>query len=76
EVLVEGLSRETDLLLEGRAWYQAPEIDGCIYINAGVCNPGDLVAVRITEAHTYDLVGEIAAGEEAQPTEVILPPPD
>ena len=64
-VLVEGLSRETDLLLEGRAWYQAPEIDGCVYINAGVCNPGDLVAVRITEAHTYDLVGEIVEREEA-----------
>ncbi|MHB8149382.1 MAG: 30S ribosomal protein S12 methylthiotransferase RimO [Desulfobulbia bacterium] len=59
EVLVEGWSRETDLLLEGRTRFQAPEIDGCVYINAGVANPGDIVEVLITEAHPYDLVGEI-----------------
>jgi ribosomal protein S12 methylthiotransferase len=58
-VLVEGLSRETDLLLEGRTRYQAPEVDGCVYINEGSANPGDIVTVRITEAHTYDLVGRI-----------------
>jgi ribosomal protein S12 methylthiotransferase len=58
-VLVEGLSRETDLLLEGRTRYQAPEVDGCVYINAGVANPGDIVPVHITEAHVYDLIGEI-----------------
>lgn len=60
-VLVEGLSRETDLLLEGRTRFQAPDIDGCVYINDGMANPGDIVQVRITEAHTYDLVGEIIA---------------
>ena len=58
-VLVEGLSRETDLLLEGRTVYQAPEIDGCVYITDGVASPGDIVQVRITEAQVYDLVGEI-----------------
>ncbi len=61
EVLVEGISGETDLLLEGRSRYQAPEVDGTIYIADGVCAPGDLVKVRITEAHTYDLVGEIVS---------------
>ncbi|OGQ87644.1 MAG: ribosomal protein S12 methylthiotransferase RimO [Deltaproteobacteria bacterium RIFOXYD12_FULL_56_24] len=61
KVLVEGLSRETDLLLEGRTRFQAPEIDGCVYINAGVGNPGEIVDVLITEAHPYDLVGEIIA---------------
>lgn len=58
-VLVEGLSRETDLLLEGRTVYQAPEVDGCVYINDGTANPGDIVQVRITEAQIYDLVGGI-----------------
>ncbi len=61
-VLVEGLSSETDLLLEGRTVYQAPEIDGCVYITAGIANPGDIVQVRITEAQIYDLVGEIVEG--------------
>lgn len=61
-VLVEGLSAETDLLLEGRTRYQAPDIDGCVYITDGTANPGDIVSVHITEAHTYDLVGEILNG--------------
>ncbi|MEN8200845.1 MAG: radical SAM protein, partial [Thermodesulfobacteriota bacterium] len=58
-VLVDGLSRETDLLLEGRTVYQAPDIDGCVYINDGVANPGDIVQVHITEAQVYDLVGGV-----------------
>lgn len=58
-VLVEGLSQETDLLLEGRTVYQAPDIDGCVYINDGTASPGDIVQVLITEAQIYDLVGGI-----------------
>lgn len=58
-VLIEGLSKETDLLLEGRTRFQAPEVDGCTYINDGIAYPGDIVDVRITEAQVYDLVGEI-----------------
>lgn len=58
-VLIEGLSRETDLLLEGRTRYQAPEVDGCVYINDGVANAGDIVQVRIIETQVYDLIGEI-----------------
>ncbi|EKD36875.1 MAG: hypothetical protein ACD_75C01345G0002 [uncultured bacterium] len=61
-VLIEGLSKETDLLLEGRTRFQAPEVDGCTYINDGTANPGDIVEVRITEAQVYDLVGEIVRG--------------
>lgn len=63
-VLIEGVSRESDLLLEGRSRFQAPDIDGCVYITAGEVRPGDIVPVRITEAHTYDLVGEVINGEE------------
>lgn len=58
-VLVEGVSGETELLLEGRTRYQAPDIDGCVYITDGHANAGDIVQVRITEAQVYDLVGEI-----------------
>lgn len=60
KVLVEGLSKESDLLLEGRTRYQAPDdIDGCVYITTGTVEPGALVDVTVTEAHTYDLVGEL-----------------
>jgi ribosomal protein S12 methylthiotransferase len=58
-VLVEGESEESELLLEGRTTFQAPEIDGCVYITAGTVNAGDIVQVLITEAHSYDLVGEV-----------------
>lgn len=59
QVLVEGVSRETDLLLEGRTRFQAPDIDGCVLINDGQANAGDLVKVEISETQTYDLVGAI-----------------
>ena len=61
EVLVEGPSEETPLLLEGRHEGLAPEIDGVVYINDGSANPGDLVKVEITDAATYDLVGHIVS---------------
>jgi len=59
EVLVDGPSRETDLLLEGRTEGQAPEIDGVVYINDGVASAGDFVKVEITQAGEHDLVGHI-----------------
>jgi ribosomal protein S12 methylthiotransferase len=62
-VLLEGKSKESDLLLEGRMESQAPEIDGSVLINDvpdGVePQPGDFVTVEITEAHEYDLIGRV-----------------
>lgn len=60
-VLVEGLSDETDLLLQGRTQGQAPEIDGVVYINDAPDNigRGQLRRVRITEAGAHDLVGHV-----------------
>lgn len=61
EVLVDGVSEETDLLLVGRHAGQAPDIDGVTYINDGEASPGDLVRVRIDQAGDYDLVGGIVS---------------
>lgn len=62
-VLFEGESKESELLWQGRVEGQAPDIDGCVLINDvpdGLMPlPGDVVNVRLTEAHEYDLVGEI-----------------
>ena len=60
-VLVDGPSKETDLLIEGRAYFQAPEIDGVVYIAEGEARPGSFVDVEVTEAHPYDLVGRVVA---------------
>lgn len=62
DVLVEGTCEETDLLLCGRTGFQAPEIDGVTYINDGTAMPGQIVQVRISESHTYDLVGKVVSG--------------
>lgn len=61
QVIVEGLSDETDLLLKGRSSRQAPDIDGQVYITAGSANVGDIVTLRITDSSDYDLIGEIVA---------------
>jgi ribosomal protein S12 methylthiotransferase len=62
-VLFEGPAKESDLLWQGRLETQAPDIDGCVLINDAPENfspvPGDFVNVLITEAHEYDLVGQI-----------------
>ncbi len=62
-VLFEGYSQESDLLFQGRLEGQAQEIDGYILINdmPEHCEPriGEFYDVRITEAHDYDLIGEI-----------------
>jgi ribosomal protein S12 methylthiotransferase len=59
DVLVEGVSDETDLLLKGRHSGQAPEIDGVTYINDGMANVGDVVRVRVEDAGVHDLVGGV-----------------
>ncbi|MBV8867673.1 MAG: radical SAM protein, partial [Acidobacteriaceae bacterium] len=70
-VLVEGPSKDTDLLWEARMQTQAPEIDGICYINdfgpgeRAPC-PGEMRTLRVTEAHDYDLVGELTDSAESE----------
>jgi ribosomal protein S12 methylthiotransferase len=63
DVLVEGVSDETDLLLEGRWMGQAPEIDGKVYVNRGEARKGQIVRVLVEQAGDYDLVGGIVGAE-------------
>lgn len=58
-VLIEGAFEETPLLLAGRTAWMAPDVDSRVLINKGSGIPGELMDVRISEAHTYDLIGEI-----------------
>jgi len=59
EVIVEGISEESDLLLKGRSSRQAPDIDGMVYITSGQANVGDIVRLKITDSSDYDLIGEM-----------------
>jgi ribosomal protein S12 methylthiotransferase len=72
EVLVEGVSEETSLLLEGRWMGQAPEIDGKVYVNRGTARPGEIVKVEIEQAGDYDLVGGIV-GSDGPPEVAAFP---
>jgi len=59
QVLIDGPSEETELVLVARSQYQAPDVDGVIYLGNRWLPAGELARARITESYTYDLVAEI-----------------
>src|ERR1700757_3187603 len=63
DLLLEGESEETDILLEGRTVMHAPEIDGKVFVNEFPEDvdpkPGQFYRCQIIEAHDYDLVAKI-----------------
>jgi ribosomal protein S12 methylthiotransferase len=62
EVLVEGPSEESEFVLQGRWWGQAPDIDGNVFISGGPVWPGKIYRGIVEQASEYDLtldVGEL-----------------
>jgi ribosomal protein S12 methylthiotransferase len=59
DVLVEGVSSESEYLLEGRWYGQAPGIDGVTYLADGQVAVGSLVKARVTQAADYDLAATL-----------------
>jgi ribosomal protein S12 methylthiotransferase len=62
EILIEGPSLESELLLQGRLQSQAPEIDGVCLINdseVGDIQSGEFRTIRITKVLEHDLLGKI-----------------
>lgn len=60
EAIVEGQSEEHELLVKGRLWSQAPEIDGLTYLSsARPLTVGEVVHVVVTDAKDYDVVAEV-----------------
>ena len=62
-ILLEGNHEDTDLLLQGRTSFQAPEVDGIVIVNdiADGIEPelGKFYRVKISEVVGYDLVGSL-----------------
>lgn len=59
-VVIERESEEWPGLYVGRAWFQAPEVDGVTYVGAPPdtrLEPGTILDVEIEKADTYDLSG-------------------
>jgi ribosomal protein S12 methylthiotransferase len=59
DVLVEGVSSESEYLLEGRWYGQAPGIDGVTYLSDGEAKAGSIVKARVTQAADYDLAASL-----------------
>jgi ribosomal protein S12 methylthiotransferase len=82
QVMLEGPSKDTDLIWEARLEGMAPEIDGKVYITefegvndaADLPAPGTLATIEITETKEYDLIGRVVEFT-APPVAVRIPPP-
>jgi len=57
-VMVDGVSPQSEYLLQGRHPGQAPDVDGVVILTdcAGELEPGDLVRARVTDSGDHDLV--------------------
>lgn len=58
EVLVDGLSEESDQLLECRHEGLALEIDGVVFCDRQTAKPGEFVSVTISDVAGYDLIAQ------------------
>lgn len=59
QVLVEGESDESEYLMQGRWYGQAPEIDGSIYLSNCEAPIGAMVTARVTDASDYDMAASV-----------------
>jgi ribosomal protein S12 methylthiotransferase len=66
-VLVDGISPRETYALQARTEFQAPEVDGVVFLNDDV-TIGEFATVTITRSLTYDLVGQVTGeGLKAKP---------
>ncbi|MEG0583863.1 MAG: 30S ribosomal protein S12 methylthiotransferase RimO [Cetobacterium sp.] len=63
EVMIDGVSSESEFMLEGRTMGQALEIDGKILTNDGTAKQGEIVKVKLEQNFDYDFVGPIVENE-------------
>jgi len=60
DVIVDGYDEEFSFVPKGRAYFQAPEVDGVIYLETlEEVKPGEVVKVKINQFSDYDLGGEV-----------------
>jgi ribosomal protein S12 methylthiotransferase len=69
--LVEGPSKENDLVWDARLETMAPEIDGKVLLTdietpQGTARPGDIVEIEIEKSHDYDLAARVIEILETQ----------
>jgi ribosomal protein S12 methylthiotransferase len=67
DVLVEGVSDESEFLLQGRHPGQAPDVDGVVLLTNGTAERGEIRRARVKQASDYDLVAELLPDRTARP---------
>jgi ribosomal protein S12 methylthiotransferase len=76
--MLEGPSKDTDLIWEARLEGMAPEIDGKVYVTefvgvndaAELPSPGTMATIEITETQDYDLVAKVIEMEKFAPAKM------
>jgi len=58
-VIIEGKSSDKPEYFIGRSQYQAPDVDGVVFVKSEFLPIGEIVQVLVTDADIYDLIGEI-----------------
>ena len=59
-VIVDGIEETEDgVELIGHAWFQAPDSDGAVHLDATEAAVGDIVEVEFTDSFCYELVGHV-----------------
>lgn len=59
DVLIEQVNTEPEIVVSGRSYREAPDVDGQIYVEKATnCRPGDVIKVKIVQGFTYDVVAE------------------
>ena len=60
EVIVDGIEETDDgPELIGHAWFQAPDCDGAVHLDADEAAVGDILKVEFTDGFCYELVGHV-----------------
>jgi ribosomal protein S12 methylthiotransferase len=83
QAMLEGRSKDTDLVWEARLEGMAPEIDGKVYVTefAGVTEaaelppPGSMATVEVTESRDYDLIARAVEWEPVRTVDRGKQPP-
>ena len=59
-VIVDGIAETEDgAELIGHAWFQAPDSDGAVHLDASEASVGDILTVEFTDSFCYELIGHV-----------------
>lgn len=62
DVVCDGIDEENQCFI-GRAYFQAPDVDGVVRFTAAQAAEGEVYSVNVTAADTYDLWGSVSPKE-------------